>query len=445
MSPDDRVPVTALGELVADALKRARQGGASQAAASASKDSGLTLRVRMRSVETLESHQGHSLGVTVYRGKRRGSASTSDLTPQAVRETVDKALSLARFAAEDEFAGLADAGRMATEIPDLDLYHPWGLEAEQAMELALECEAAALDSDPRISNSEGAGVDSGESSFAYGNSHGFLQTGRSSSHSVSCVVLSEQDGRMERDYEFSVARAPEELLPVREVGQSAAQLTLRRLGARKIGSTRAPVIFAPRVARSLVGHFCAAVSGRALYNRASFLLDSLGKPVFADCVNLSELPHIPRGMASHAYDAEGVATADREVVSGGIVNGYFLGAYSARKLGMETTGNAGGAHNLLLQSTGESLEDLLAEMGEGLVVTELMGQGANTVTGDYSRGAAGYWVKDGAPAHAVHEITIAGNLKDMFRSIRAIGADTDRRGGIHTGSILIDSLSIAGA
>ena len=439
MSPDE------LSERVATALARARKGGASQAAASASSDTGLTLRARMRSVETLESHQGHSLGVTVYRGKRSGSASTSDLSAQAVNETVDKALSLARFAAEDEFSGLADAERMATEFPQLDLYHPWELEAEQAMELALECEAAALDADARISNSEGAGVDSGESCFAYGNSHGFLQSGRSSSHSVSCVVLSEQNGQMERDYEFSVARAPEELTPVKEIGELAAAHTLRRLGARKITSRQAPVVFEPRVARSLIGHFCAAVSGRALYNRASFLLDSLEKPVFADCVNLSERPHIERGMASHAYDADGVATVNREVVSGGVVHGYFLGSYSARKLGMESTGNAGGAHNLLLQSTGESLRELLAKMGEGLVVTELMGQGANTVTGDYSRGAAGYWVKDGAPAHAVHEITIAGNLKDIFRNIRAIGADIDRRGSIQTGSILIENLSIAGA
>ena len=436
------------GELsghVADALSYARKQGATQAEASASNNTGLTLRVRMREVETLESHQDHSLGVTVYRGKRRGSASTSDLAPEAIRETVDKALSLARFAAEDEYAGLADAERMATEFPDLDLYHPWDIEAEQAAELALECEAAALDSDPRISNSEGAGVDTGESSFAYGNSHGFLQSGRSSNHSMSCVVLSEQEGQMERDYDFSVARAPEELAAAREVGKNAAEQTLRRLGARKIKSTQAPVLFAPRVARSLIGHFCAAVSGRALYNRASFLLDSLDKPVFSDCVHLNERPHIPRGLASRAYDGEGVATSDRALVKGGVLNGYFLGSYSARKLGMETTGNAGGAHNLLLETTGQSYEELLAEMDEGLVVTEMMGQGANTVTGDYSRGAAGYRVRGGAIEHAVHEITVAGNLKDMFLNIAAIGSDVDRRGGIHTGSILIENLSIAGA
>ena len=434
-----------LSERVANALSYARKQGASQAEASASNNTGLTLRVRMREVETLESHQDHSLGVTVYRGQRRGSAGTSDLSSGAVRETVDKALSLARFAAEDEYAGLADADRMATEFPDLDLHHPWDLEAEQAMELALECEAAALDSDPRISNSEGAGVDTGESAFAYGNSHGFLHSGWSSSHSVSCVVLSEQDGQMERDYDYSVARAPEELAPVKEVGQSAAERTLKRLGARKIRSTRAPVLFVPRVARSLIGHFCGAVSGRALYNRASFLLDSLDKPVFADCVNLNERPHIARGLASRAYDGEGVATADRDLVCGGVVKGYFLGSYSARKLGMATTGNAGGAHNLFLESTGQSYEELLAEMGEGLVVTEMMGQGANTVTGDYSRGAAGYWVCGGAVEHAVHEITVAGNLKDMFRNIAAIGSDVDRRGGIYTGSILIEDLTIAGA
>ena len=439
MSPNE------LSEHVADALSYARKRGAGQAEASASSNTGLTLRVRMREVETLESHQDHSLGVTVYRGRRRGSAGTSDLSSGAVRETVEKALSLARFAAEDEYAGLADADRMATEFPDLDLHHPWDLGAEEAMNLALECEAAALDSDPRISNSEGAGVDTGESAFAYGNSHGFLQSGRSSSHSLSCVVLSEQDGKMERDYDFSVARAPEELTPVREVGESAAERTIKRLGARKIRSTRAPVLFVPRVARSLVGHFCAAISGRALYNRASFLLDSLDKPVFADCVNLNERPHIPRGLASRAYDGEGVATADRNLVCGGVLKGYFLGSYSARKLGMASTGNAGGAHNLLLESTGQSYEELLAEMGEGLVVTEMMGQGANTVTGDYSRGAAGYWVRDGSVQHAVHEITVAGNLKDMFRNIAAIGSDVDRRGGIYTGSILIENLSIAGA
>ena len=434
-----------LSERVADALSYARKRGASQAEASASNNTGLTLRVRMREVETLESHQDHSLGVTVYRGKRRGSASTSDLASGAVRETVDKALSLARFAAEDEFAGLADAERMATEFPELDLYHPWDLEAEQATELALECEAAALDSDPRISNSEGAGVDTGESSFAYGNSHGFLQSGRSSNHSVSCVVLSEEEGRMERDYDFSVARAPEELAAAKDVGKRAAEQTLRRLGARKIKSMQAPVLFTPRVARSLIGHFCAAVSGRALYNRASFLLDSLNKPIFSDCVHLIERPHIPRGLASRAYDGEGVATSDRALVSGGVLNGYFLGSYSARKLGMETTGNAGGAHNLLLETTGQSYEALLAEMDEGLVVTEMMGQGANTVTGDYSRGAAGYRVRGGAIEHAVHEITVAGNLKDMFLNIAAIGSDIDRRGGIYTGSILIENLSIAGA
>ena len=434
-----------LSERVADALSYARKQGASQAEASASNNTGLTLRVRMREVETLESHQDHSLGVTVYRGKRRGSASTSDLASGAVRETVDKALSLARFAAEDEFAGLANAERMATEFPDLDLYHPWDLEAEQATELALECEAAALDSDPRISNSEGAGVDTGESSFAYGNSHGFLQSGRSSNHSMSCVVLSEQEGRMERDYDFSVARAPEELAAAKDVGKRAAEQTLRRLGARKIKSMQAPVLFTPRVARSLIGHFCAAVSGRALYNRASFLLDSLEKRIFSDRVHLDERPHIPRGLASRAYDGEGVATSNRALVSGGVLNGYFLGSYSARKLGMETTGNAGGAHNLLLETTGQSYEELLAEMDEGLVVTEMMGQGANTVTGDYSRGAAGYRVRGGAIEHAVHEITVAGNLKDMFLNIAAIGSDIDRRGGIHTGSILIENLSIAGA
>jgi PmbA protein len=437
--------VDELKERVADALALARKRGATQAEAAASFDAGLAVTVRMRDVETLEYHRDQGLSVTLYLGKRKGSASTTDLGSAAIAETVEKAYSLARYAAEDDCAGLADPERLAREIPDLDLWHPWELDASAAIDLATQCEGEALDSDPRITNSEGASVSSYEGSRAYGNSHGFLEGYRDTHHSLSCAVLASHGEQMERDFEYTNARSPDELLPPVQVGREAARRACARLGSVKIDTGQAPVLFPARLARGLIGHLVGAVSGGALYRKSSFLVDSLGKQVMADCVTIDERPHLPRGLASAPYDDEGVATCDRRLVDAGVLLGYVLSSYSARKLGMQTTGNAGGVHNLVVADTGVSFADLLAAMGTGFVVTELMGSGVNPVTGDYSRGAAGFWVEGGEIRHPVSEITIAGNLQDMFRGILAIGNDVDLRGGIRTGSILVREMTIAGS
>jgi PmbA protein len=399
----------------------------------------------MRSVETLEFHRDQGLDVTVYLGRRKGSASTSDLGARAIEESVRKACSLARYTAEDDCAGLADPDRLARSIPALDLCHPWGLDADGAIDLATRCEEEALDRDARITNSEGASVSTHEGSRAYGNSHGFLEGYRDTHHSLSCAVLATQGGQMERDFEYTQARDPGELDSAVNVGREAARRALARLGARKLGTCTAPVLYPPRLARGLIGHLIGAISGGALYRKASFLLESLGKAVLADCVTIDELPHLARGLASAPYDDEGVATADRRLVQSGVLQGYVLGSYSARKLGMASTGNAGGVHNLLVADTGASYADLLAMMDTGLVVTELMGSGVNPVTGDYSRGAAGFWVERGEMRFPVSEVTIAGNLKDLYRGILAIGNDLDIRGGIRTGSILVGRMTIAGS
>jgi PmbA protein len=434
-----------LKQRVAAALALARQLGASQAEAGASFGSGLSVNVRMRSVETLEYHRDQGLDVTVYFGHRKGSASTSDLGAGAIEESVRKACSLARYTAEDECAGLADPERLARSIPQLDLCHPWALDAADAIDLATRCEAEALDSDARISNSEGAGVSTHEGSRAYGNSHGFLQGYRDTSHSLSCAVLASQSGQMERDFEYTQARDPGELESAVSVGREAARRALARLGARKLATRTAPVLFPARLARGLIGHLIGAVSGGALYRKSSFLLDSLGTAVLAGCVTIDERPHIARGLASAPYDDEGVATVDRRLVDSGVLQGYVLGSYSARKLGMTSTGNAGGVHNLIVADTGQSYADLLAAMDTGFVVSELMGSGVNPVTGDYSRGAAGFWVERGELQFPVNEVTIAGNLKDMYRGILAIGTDLDMRSGIRTGSILVREMTIAGS
>ncbi len=436
--------IDSLAERVDAILRQARRLGASQAEASASFGAGLAVTVRMRDVETLEYHRDQGLGITVYFGHRKGSASTSDLAESAVEESVRKACTLARFAAEDDSAGLADADDLAGEIPDLDLYHPWDLEPAEAIELATECEGAALDSDQRINNSEGASISSHSGCRVYGNTHGFLAGYRSSQHSLSCAVLASDGSVMERDFDYTVARDPGELDSPAAVGREAAQRTVARLGARKLDTVTTPVLFPARLARSLFGHFLGAISGGSLYRKASFLLDSLATQVFADCVTIDELPHIPRGLASAPFDNEGVTTLDRRLVDAGVLNGYVLGSYYARKLGMRTTGNAGGIHNLLVSNTGQSLTDLLAQMDRGLLVNELMGQGVNAVTGDYSRGAAGFWVENGSIQYPVNEVTVAGNLRDVYRNIAAIGADTDYRGGIRTGSILVSEMTVAG-
>lgn len=433
-----------LREIVADILKYAAAQGASAADAEVSEGVGQTVTVRCEEVETIEYNRDKGIGVSVYFGKRRGHASTSDFSPQAVRATVDAAISIARFTASDDYAGLADEAMLAKQIPDLDLYHPWDLPVERAIEMAQACENAAFDVDRRIDNSEGATVSLQHSHFIYGNSLGFLAGYPSSRHWISCAVIAGKGEAMQRDDWYSSARNADALDAPETIGRTAGERAVRRLGAKKIATTQAPVLFEAPVAATLLGHFVSAVSGGSLYRKSSFLVDSLGREVFAPQVVLTEDPLIPRGLASSPFDEEGVTTRRRNVVEAGVVNGYFLGSYSARKLGMQTTGNAGGSHNLLLKDTGEDFAALLKKMGRGLLVTELMGQGINMVTGDYSRGAAGYWVENGELAYPVQEITIAGNLKDIFRGISAAGSDILARGSRQCGSILIDRMTIAG-
>jgi len=433
-----------LRQIARDVLDYAMKRGASAAETEVSDGFGQTVTVRQAEVETIEYNRDKGIGVTVYLGKQRGHASTTDFSAKAVRDTVDAALSIARFTATDECAGLADEDMLARSIPNLDLWHPWGLSVERAIELAKVCEQAGFAADSRLTNSEGATVSTQESHFIYGNSLGFLAGYPSSRHGVWCALVAGKNDDMQRDDWYETTRDGAELPNVESVGRRAGERAARRLGARKITTRQVPVLFEAPLASSLIGHFAAAVSGGNLYRKSSFLLDSAGKPVFSANVHITEQPHVPKGLASAPFDEEGVATRNRDVVSGGIVEGYFLSSYSGRKLALKTTGNAGGTHNLILRDTGTDFAGLLKTMGTGLLVTELMGQGVNSVTGDYSRGAAGFWVEDGAVAYPVQEITIAGNLKDMFRAIVAVGDDIVRRGARQCGSILIERMTIAG-
>ncbi len=434
-----------LPALVELALEEARAQGASQAEAAISMDVGLSVSVRMGEVETIEYQRDRGMAVTVYFGTRKGSASTADLSAAALRETVGKACSIARYTAEDPCAGLADPDTLATSIPDLDLSHPWDVTPERACELALECEAAAMKVDSRITNSEGAALSSHRGVRAYGNSLGFLGAYPGTVHSLSCAVIGVQGEEMERDYWYSTTRDWQELESATDVGRRSGERAVKRLGARQLGTMRVPVLFAPDVARGLIGHFIGAIRGGSQYRRASFLLGSAGESVFPDWFAISERPHLPKALASAPFDHEGVATRDREIVAGGVLLGYVLGTYSARKLGLRTTGNAGGTHNLLVRGRGRGFDAMLALMDRGLLVTELMGQGVNGVTGDYSRGASGYWVEGGRIAYPVHEVTVAGNLRDMYRTIVDVGSDVDLRGGVRCGSILIEQMTVAGA
>ena len=433
-----------LRALVALALDEAKILGATEAEVGVSVDTGLSVTARLGEVETLEYQRDRGMGVTVYRGKRKGSASTGDLTAKAIRETVAKAFSIAGFTAEDECAGLPDPDAMARDVPDLDLHHPWAIEPDAARDLAVACEAAALGVDKRIGNSEGATLSSHQGLRVFGNSNGFLGGFASSLHSLSCVVVAQENGEMQRDYWYSSVRDWRELEDGESIGRRAAERALRRLNARKLATTAAPVLFVPELARGLFGHFLGAIRGGSQYRRASFLLDAAGQEIFPTWVNISERPHIRKGLGSTPFDSEGVATRDRELIDRGVLTGYVLSTYSARKLGLKTTGNAGGVHNLIVASGADDFAALLRKMGRGLVVTELMGQGVNGVTGDYSRGAAGFWVENGQIAYPVHEITIAGSLKDMYRNIVAVGGDVDTRGSIRTGSVLLEQMTIAG-
>lgn len=425
-------------------LELARQHGASAAEADVSEGIGQTVSVRLSEVETIEYNQDKGVSVTVYLGQKKGHASTSDFSDQALSDTVRAALDIARYTAEDDCAGLADPQLLADDLPDLDLYHPWQLPVEQAIELARRCEDSARAVDARIRNSEGASVSVQANQFVYANSHGFRGGFSSSRHSLSAAVVAEENGVMQRDYWYSAARHRDDLAPVEEIGRIAGERAVRRLGARRVKTGQYPVLFEAPVAMSLLGHLTAAISGGNLYRKSSFLLDALGKPVMAAKVTIDEDPLMMRGLASSAFDNEGVATQSRRLVDGGVLQGYLLSSYSARKLGMQTTGNAGGAHNLVVHSTGESVAELLSQMGSGLLVTELLGQGVNTVTGDYSRGAAGFWVENGVIAYPVEEITIAGNLRDMFLNIEAVANDTLDRGGRRIGSVLVGGMMVAG-
>ncbi len=441
---DTRIPE--LQDVVSLALEEARKRGATQSEVDASLNRGLSTTVRLGEVDTVESQRDRGVGVTVYFGKRKGSASTADLSVQAVRDTVEKASAIARYTAEDACAGLADPEELARDIPDLDLDHPWVLTPDDAVILARACEAAGLAVDARLTNSEGSTVSSQRDARVYGNSHGFLAGFGSTSHSISCVLLAQQGEDMQRDYWFSTARDAAQLQAFEAIGRRAGERALARLGAHKLTTRKAPVLFAPEVARGLFGHLVAAIRGSAQYRKSSFLLGAAGHPVLPDFVQIQERPHLRKALASSPFDGEGVVTRDRDLVRDGVLQGYVLGSYSARKLGLRTTGNAGGIHNLIVTAAERvfDLDGLLKEMGTGLLVTELMGQGVNGVTGDYSRGASGFWVEGGAIAYPVHEVTIAGNLKQVYRDITALGTDVDSRGAIRTGSVLVAQMTIAG-
>ena len=442
----DESRILELKEVVRQALEEAQRRGATQCEVDASVNQGLATSVRLGEVDTVEYQRDRGLGITVYFGQSKGAASTADLAPPAVRDMVEKACTIARYTAQDSCAGLPDPEALARDIPDLNLYHPWTLAPDQAIELALACEAAGLAVDPRLTNSEGASVTTQRDLRVHGNSLGFLEGFGSTSHSVSCVLLAEQGEDMQRDYWFSTARDPADLEGVEAVGRRAGQRAVARLSARKLSTRHAPVLFSPEVARGLFAHFLGAIRGSSQYRKSSFLLGAAGESIFPDFLQMQERPHIPKGLASSPFDDEGVPTADRDLVSAGVLQGYVLGSYSARKLGLKTTGNAGGVHNLFVSSSvaAPTFTELLARMDKGLLVTELMGQGVNAVTGDYSRGASGFWVEDGSITFPVHEVTIAGNLRSMYRQIIAVGADVDVRGGLHTGSVLIEDMTIAG-
>jgi PmbA protein len=433
-----------LQQLAEDVLKHASIKGATACEVDVSEGFGQSVTVRCDEVETIEFNRDKGIGITVYTGQRKGYASTSDFSAQALRETVEAALNIARFTAEDDCAGLADAALMARDFPDLDLYHPWALSVEESIETARRCEQAAFDASPLVSNSEGASISTQQAHFVSANSQGFMGGYPTSRHYISCSVIAGEQDAMQRDDWYTTHRDATRLDNPQQVGRIAAERAVARLGGRKVKTGEFPVIFEAQLAGGLLGSLVHAASGGALYRKASFLIDHLGKKIMPDFVQIAERPHIPCGLGSAAFDSDGVATRDRDIVCDGILQGYFLSAYTARKLGMQTTANAGGSHNLIIQPGQYDLDGLIAQMGRGLLVTELLGHGINYVTGDYSRGAAGYWVENGKILHPVEEITIAGNLKAMLAGVVAVGNDVQIRGTKQTGSILIDRMTIAG-
>jgi len=444
MSEDIREHQAGLERIVEDLLAEAERQGADAAEAAVGTGVGLETTVRLGGVETLEHTRSNGLGITVYRGHHKGSASTSDLSPGAVRDTVVAACAIASHTQEDPCAGLALPQHMATRIPDLDLFHPWKLSIEYAIDLAVACEETARTADPRIVNSEGASVSTHTGVHVYGNSHGFIGGYPTSRHGISCAVLGREGESVQRDYWWDSARCADDLASAEAIGRRAGERTAARLGARQIATRKAPVLFSAQVAAGLLRHLIQAITGSGIYLRESFLLDHLGHGIFPDFVHIREEPLLPRGLGSAPFDDEGVATAPKDLVADGVLCSYLLNAYSARRLGMETTGNAGGVHNLRIDMGEMDRNALLRKMGTGLFVTELMGQGVNPVTGDYSRGAVGFWVEGGEIRFPVEEVTIAGNLKQMFRGLVAVGKDCDFSGSARTGSWLIDEMMIAG-
>jgi PmbA protein len=433
--------------IVIDVLALAKKHGATAADVMASMSTGLSVNIRKQEVDTIEFDCEKGLGITAYYGKHRGSASTSDFSTKAIEETVIKACSLAKIMAEDIYCGLADRELMAQDYIDLDLYHPWDLEPEQAKRIALECESYGLGFSDKITNSDGASVSTSNSLLVYGNTNNFIGAYKGSRHNISCVLIAAAQDKMQRDYYYTTSRLSDHLENIKIVGQRAASKTLAKLNPQGLKTQKAKVLFSPEMARGLFGSFVSAISGNNLYRESSFLLNKLNHQVFSDCITMIEDPLLKQGLASTAFDSEGVKTSKRELITNGILNGYIMGSYSARRLGMQTTGNAGGAHNLLVGS-GKKMytqEEIIANMGSGLLVTAVMGQGVNIVTGDYSRGASGFWIENGKIAYPVEGITIAGNLKEMFMNIEALGKDIDQRGGIQTGSLLIDGMMIAGS
>lgn len=426
------------------ALQQAKLQGATAAEVGVSHSKGLSVSVRHGEVETLEYNSDTGLGITVYFGQSKASASTSDLKPAAIADAVKAASGIAKHTQADDCAGLADASLMATEFPDLSLYHPWDIDAERAIIIATECEQAGFDVDPRITNSEGASVSSHEGSSVYANSHGFIGSTKSSRHSVSCTLIADDDRGMQRDYWYDIARDATDLDTVKNIGQRAANNTLRRLNAKTIKTGSYPIIFAAEVAPSLFGQFISAIRGGALYRKSTFLLDHLDKQIFPKFIHIHEQPRLLKALGSATFDGDGVATQARDIITDGILQGYVLDSYSARKLKMKTTANAGGVHNLTIDSGNLNFAALLKEMGTGIVVTETMGMGVNIVTGDYSQGAAGFWVENGVIQYPIDEFTIASNLRDMFMGIQAVGNDVNKRGNTRTGSVWIDKMKIAG-
>ncbi|MES2635772.1 MAG: metalloprotease PmbA [Pseudomonadota bacterium] len=438
------IDLTQLKQITQDVLIMAKQAGASSAETEVSFGTGQNVSVRLGETENIEYNRDKGMSVTVYFGQQKGHASSSDLSSKALKDSVEAACNIAKYTAKDEFCGLADADLMATEILDLNLYHPWNVSVDEAVEIAKTCETAALEVDKkRITNSEGAGVSNSESVFAYANSHGFFGGYASTRHSISCSVIAGDDDNMQRDYWYTSARDQLDMDSAQYVGKLAGERSIRRLGARSIQTGQYPVLFEAPLASGLISSLIGAISGGSLYRKSSFLLDSLGKQIAAPLLNIQENPHLIKGVASSPFDSEGVATKSRQLVENGVLQGYILSSYSARKLGMQTTGNAGGSHNLIVQSTGQDFAELLKLMGTGLLVTEVLGHGLNMVTGDYSRGAAGFWIENGVIAYPVEEITIAGNMKEMLKQIVAIGTDAIKNSSKLTGSILIEKMTVA--